>query len=151
MVTPLSIHMISAIIWVGGMFFALRMLRPSLEHLSPPDTVTLWIGVLERFFSWIRVIVLLLPATGYWMVFGEIGGFRQAGLHVYLMHTLGWIMIGLFLWIYLFPFRRMKKMAREELIPEAGMYMMRIRRLVSINMVLGMIVSTLAAVGPFIY
>ncbi|MBF0174805.1 MAG: hypothetical protein HQL83_15410 [Magnetococcales bacterium] len=150
MLTPLSIHMISAIIWVGGMIFANAVLRPAVEHLALSDRIHLWIGVLERFFSRVWIIVFLQPATGYWMVFKEMGGFQHAGFHVTLMHAMGWIMITLFVWVYFFPFRKMKSMAREELFPEAGMYMQKIRFMVRINLVLGSMVSTLAAIGPFI-
>lgn len=150
MAISLCLHLFSAMIWVGGMFFAMGMLRPAVENLVLVDKVHLWLGVLNRFFSWIRVIVILQPATGYWMVFHELGGFDHVGFHVIIMHFLGWIMILIFLWIYFFPFRHMKRMAREELFPEAGMYMLRIRGMVLANLVLGAAVSTLAVVGPFI-
>lgn len=150
MITPLSVHVFFAIIWVGGMFFAYWILRPALEHLALPERIPLWIGVLKNFFSWVWVIVILQPVTGYWMVFHEIGGFHRAGLHVIVMHALGWVMIFIFLYMYFFMFSRMKRMAREELYPEAGLYMKKVKKMVSINLVLGIVVSILAAVGPFL-
>lgn len=150
MATPLSIHLISAIIWVGGMFFAYWMLRPAMENLDLPVRVRLWVSVLERFFSWIWVIVFSQPATGYWMIFHELGGFQHVGLHIIVMQFMGWVMIALFIWVYFVPFRKMKRMVKEELFPEAGMYMLKIRRIVFINLTLGSIVSALAAVGPFL-
>ncbi|HAT50120.1 MAG: hypothetical protein HQL07_16330 [Nitrospirae bacterium] len=150
MATPLSIHLISAIIWVGGMFFAHGMLRPAMENLDLPARVRLWENVLGRFFSWIWVIVFSLPATGYWMIFHELGGFQSVGLYIIIMQILGFSMISIFLWVYFVPFCKMKRMVKEELFPEAGMCMLKIRRLVFINLTLGSIVSTLAAVGPFL-
>ncbi|MBF0415229.1 MAG: CopD family protein [Magnetococcales bacterium] len=150
MITPLSVHVVLAIVWVGGMFFAYWILRPVFDHLPLPDRISLWIGILNKFFSWVWVIVVLQPATGYWMVYHEMGGFHQAGLHVIAMHTLGWIMIAIFIYTYFSIFSRMKKMAKEELFPEAGLYMKKIKNMVSVNLVLGVIVSILATIGPFL-
>ncbi|HIJ82612.1 MAG: uncharacterized protein HW380_3957 [Magnetococcales bacterium] len=150
MAIPLSIHLISAIIWIGGMFFANWMLRPAVENLDLPAKVRLWIDVLERFFSWIWVIVFTQPATGYWMVFYELGGFHHAGMHIFLMQIVGLFMIFVFFWVYFVLFKNMKRMAKEELFPEAGMYMMKIRRMVLLNLTLGSMVSTLAVVGRFL-
>lgn len=150
MATPLSMHVMAAIIWVGGMFLAYWVLRPAMEGLDLPTRVRLWVAILERFFSWIWVIVFLQPATGYWMIVYKLGGFQQVGTHIIIMQIMGWIMIFLFVWVYLVPFGKMKKMIREELFPEAGMYLLKIRRIVFVNLTLGSIVSTLAAVGPFL-
>ncbi|MEO5328151.1 MAG: hypothetical protein H7829_07885 [Magnetococcus sp. THC-1_WYH] len=132
------------------MFLAYWVLRPAMESLDLPTKVRLWVAILERFFSWIWVIVFLQPATGYWMIVHELGGFKNSGNHIIIMQIMGWIMIILFIWVYLVPFGKMKKMIKEELYPEAGMYMLKIRRIVLINLTLGSIVSTLAAVGPFL-
>ncbi|MBF0132512.1 MAG: hypothetical protein HQL75_08005 [Magnetococcales bacterium] len=132
------------------MFLAYWVLRPAMESLDLPTKVRLWVAILERFFSWIWVIVFLQPATGYWMIVHELGGFKNAGTHIIIMQIMGWTMIILFIWVYLVPFGKMKKMIKEELYPEAGMYMLKIRRIVLINLTLGSIVSTLAAVGPFL-
>ncbi|MEJ2181584.1 MAG: hypothetical protein P8Y28_14415, partial [Gammaproteobacteria bacterium] len=71
----LSIHMLASIIWVGGMFFAYMFLRPvAAEMLEPPVRLQLWSAVFARFFKWVWPIVILLPATGYWMIFSNWDG-----------------------------------------------------------------------------
>ncbi|WP_343074980.1 hypothetical protein [sulfur-oxidizing endosymbiont of Gigantopelta aegis] len=46
-----TLHLLSAVIWVGGMFFAHMILRPSaVEQLEPPQRLPLWVAVFGRFF-----------------------------------------------------------------------------------------------------
>ena len=73
------------------MFFAYMVLRPSLGILEPPQRPALWNTVFPRFFAWVWVAVIVLPATGYAMVFAAFGGFADAGVHVHVMHALGWV------------------------------------------------------------
>ena len=105
----ISLHLLAAVVWVGGMFFAHQVLRPvAVQQLEPPQRLPLWVGVFNRFFPWVWVIVVLLPVTGYWMVFGVFGGMASVGLHVHLMQGLGWLMILLYLHVYFGPFRKLK-------------------------------------------
>ena len=61
----LPIHILSAVIWVGGMVFAHFMLRPAALALEPPLRLPLFRRVFERFFPAVWVIVVLLLATGF--------------------------------------------------------------------------------------
>ena len=46
----ISLHGISAVIWVGGMFFAYMALRPvAASLLAPPERLNLWSKTLGRF------------------------------------------------------------------------------------------------------
>ena len=44
-----AFHVVAAVIWVGGMFFALLVLRPSTGPLDPPTRLALWQRVLRAF------------------------------------------------------------------------------------------------------
>ena len=46
----LTIHVLSAVVWVGGMFFALLVLRPAVGPLEPAVRLALWRRVFARFF-----------------------------------------------------------------------------------------------------
>ena len=49
----LVLHILSAVVWVGGMFFAYMFLRPvAAMRLEPPMRLTLWVGVFQKFFPW---------------------------------------------------------------------------------------------------
>jgi uncharacterized membrane protein len=94
MPTLIALHLLAAVVWVGGMFFAYMALRPvAATLLEPPQRLPLWTQTFMRFFPWVWLSILLLTATGYVMVLGVFGGMGAVGLHVHLMQGLGWIMI----------------------------------------------------------
>ena len=46
------VHLLSIVVWVGGMFFAYVILRPSAaDILQPPERLRLWDKVFSRFFN----------------------------------------------------------------------------------------------------
>ncbi|MBF0127226.1 MAG: hypothetical protein HQM02_08435 [Magnetococcales bacterium] len=149
MAFAITLHFLAAVVWVGGMFFALLILRPASLDLDLPTRVGLWARVLRRFVPVVWGAVLLLPATGYWMIGHALGGLAGAGHHVLIMQILGWTMILLFLLLFWRGFLPMRRMARELLIPEAGLYIERIRAIIQINLVLGIIVICVATAGRF--
>ena len=81
----LILHALSAVVWVGGMFFALQALRPAAVVLEPGPRLLLWSRVLRRFFAWVIAAIVLLLASGYAMVLGVLGGFSGIALHIQLM------------------------------------------------------------------
>ena len=90
----LSIHMLASIIWVGGMFFAYMFLRPvAAEMLEPPIRLQLWSAVFARFFKWVWPIIILLPITGYLMIFKNWDGFQFVTMDIHLMHAIGLLMV----------------------------------------------------------
>ncbi len=65
----IALHVLSAVIWVGGMFFAYMAMRPAVvEVVEPAQRGALWCHTLTRFFRWVWAAVALLLITGYWMV-----------------------------------------------------------------------------------
>ena len=72
----LIVHILSAVVWVGGMFFAHQVLRPAAAMLETGPRLELWSNVLSRFFAWVIAAIILLLASGYALVFGIYGGFR---------------------------------------------------------------------------
>ncbi|MEO5363763.1 MAG: CopD family protein [Magnetococcus sp. DMHC-8] len=145
----LTIHVLAAVIWVGGMFFAHLFLRPAALLLTTEQRVDLWYATLSRFFPWIWGIVVLLPLTGYALTYTAFGSLAQAGRHVLIMQWLGWTMIALFAITFFAFYRNMARMVRKRLIPEAGLYLNRIRRVVSINLILGLCTIVIAATGRY--
>ncbi|MBF0178462.1 MAG: CopD family protein [Magnetococcales bacterium] len=144
-----ALHLLAAMAWVGGMTFALLILRPAAGTLDMPMRVALWSRVLNRFIPLVWVAVITLPATGYWMIFQGFGGFVALGLHIHVMQAAGWVMIGLFLLAYFRGFLPMHRMLRELLIPEAGLYIERLRRIMQVNLVLGILVLSVAGAGRY--
>ena len=142
-----SLHVLSAIVWVGGMFFAVVILRPAAGKLEPPDRLPLWQRVFGGFFPWVWIAVVLLLATGYWMIFGQWGGFAELPLHVHIMHTIGWIMVLIYLHLWFGPYKRFKAALGAGEPPKAAANLNQIRWIVTTNLVLGLITAIIGASG----
>ena len=145
----LILHGLSAVIWVGGMFFAHQALRPAAASLEPGPRLLLWRGVLGRFFAWVIAAIVLLLASGYTLVFAVFGGFARVGVHVHLMQAIGILMMLLFFHLYFAPWRRFRLAVAREDWGEGGRQLGQIRRIVTINLVLGLIVVAIGSSGRY--
>ena len=143
----IAIHAIGATVWVGGMFFAYIVLRPSLGAFEPQQRITLWSDVFSHFFIWVWIAVIALPVSGYVLVFKYFGGFGSAGVHVHIMHMLGLVMIGLFLLLYFAPYRHFRDGVTAKDWASAARHLNNIRRIVGINTILGLITVIVGASG----
>ncbi|MCH8078886.1 MAG: CopD family protein [Proteobacteria bacterium] len=150
MALAVTLHLLAAVIWVGGMFFAYMALRPVAGSLlEPPVRQTLWAGVFKRFFPWVWLSIVVLLGTGFWMIFAELGGMANVGLHVHIMLLLGILMMLLFMHIYFGPFRRLKQAVEENNWETGGAKLNQIRLLIKINLILGLLVVIVATIGRY--
>jgi uncharacterized membrane protein len=149
MIPALAVHVLAAMVWVGGMFFAHQVLRPAATTLDLPLRLPVWSRVFERFFLWVIAAIVLLLASGYAMVFGSWGGFRGLPLYVNLMQALGIIMVLLFLHLYFAPWRRFRNAVARRDWAEGGRQLGQIRMIVTINLMLGLIVVAIGGSGPY--
>ncbi|MDG0996578.1 MAG: CopD family protein [Gammaproteobacteria bacterium] len=141
----MTLHGISAVIWVGGMFFAYVALRPAAATvLAPAERLTLWSQTLQRFFVWVWLAVILLPLTGYWMIFSFFNGFASVGLHVHLMQALGLVMILIYLHVFFAPYQKLRRAVKAENFPEGAKSLAQIRQLVGLNLLIGLVVLVIA-------
>lgn len=147
MQTALVLHLLGTIVWVGGMFFAHMALRPAAnELLEPAQRLPLLYRTLSGFFPWVWASMVLILGSGYWIFLGLWAG--QAGLYVHLMQGIGLIMVGVFVYIYFLPFRKMGQALAKGNFPLAGTRMALIRQLIGTNLILGLIATTVGA-GKF--
>jgi uncharacterized membrane protein len=147
----IALHVLSAVVWVGGMFFAYMAMRPAVvEVIDASQRGALWCATLARFFQWVWVAVILLLVTGYWMIFSVFGGMAGAGLHIHLMQGLGIVMVLLYFHVYFAPFRRLKQAVANQDPQEGGRQVGRIRKLVGTNLILGLIVVVIGAGGRYL-
>ncbi|MGH8399181.1 MAG: CopD family protein, partial [Gammaproteobacteria bacterium] len=103
-----ALHVLSAVIWVGGMFFAYVTLRPALAEHTALARAHLWSAVFRRFFPWVWACIAALLVTGFYLIFGAFGGFKQVPPFVNLMLALGIIMMLLFAHVYFAVYRRLR-------------------------------------------
>ncbi len=147
----ITLHVLSAALWVGGMFFAHQILRPVVvTQLEPTARLKQWVGVFNRFFPWVWLFVLLLPATGYWLIFQLYGGMGSVGWHIHIMQGLGWVMILIYMHLFFAPFKRLKEAVIIEQWPEAGKQLNQIRRMVGLNLILGLAIIAVATGGRLV-
>jgi uncharacterized membrane protein len=145
----LIVHIAAAVVWVGGMFFALLVLRPATGPLDAAPRLQLWSRVLERFFAWVIAAIVLLLASGYGMVFGVFGGFGGVGLHVQIMQGTGILMMLLFFHLYFAPWRRFKAALAQSDNAAAARQLNQIRWIVALNLALGLITVAVGSSGRY--
>ena len=143
----LTLHVLAAVVWVGGMFFAYMVLRQSVGPLEPAVRFALWHRIFHRFFPWVWVSIILLLLSGYGMLFLYFGGFVAAPLHIYVMQATGIVMMLLFLHLFFAPWRRFGHAVERKAFSEAAKELGQIRRIVAINLVLGILTVIVGASG----
>ena len=95
----IALHLLAAVVWVGGMFFAYLVLRPSAGPLPSEARLQLWQRVFSRFFPLVWASIIVLLGSGYGMIFVYLGGFAGVPLYVNVMQAIGILMMMLFLHI----------------------------------------------------
>ncbi|NND89344.1 MAG: hypothetical protein HKN42_00670 [Granulosicoccus sp.] len=145
----IALHGLAATLWIGGMFFAYVILRPTVAQMEPHRRLGLWSGVFQRFFPWVWVSVLVLLLSGYWLVFMAFGGFATSPVHVHIMHALGWLMVALFVYLYFKPYPLLRKSVESEDWPAAGAALNRVRHIVLVNLVLGLVLMVIVLAGRY--
>ena len=145
----LTAHILAAIIWIGGMFFAHMVLRPSAGALEPATRLALWERVLGRFFRWVWLSIAALLLSGFAMVFIGYGGFAVLPANISLMMTVGVVMAAIFAYIYFVPWPQLRRGVATADWPGAERSISGIRRLVGLNLLLGLATVVLAAAGAY--
>ena len=148
----LTLHILASITWVGGMFFAYMAMRPAAAQiLEPPQRLPLWVATFQRFFPWVWASIILLPATGYWMILSPsaFDGFENVRAYVHIMQGLGIAMIAIFLHVFFAPYQRLGRAVTASNWPEAGKQLNQIRQMILINLILGLITIVIATGGAY--
>jgi uncharacterized membrane protein len=145
----IALHVLAVVVWVGGMFFAYVVLRQSAGPLPSETRLALWHRVFRRFFPWVWSSIVVLLASGYGMMFLYFGGFAGAGLYIHVMQGIGIVMMMLFIHLFFVPWRRFSDAMEKRHFPEAAKYLAQIRRVVSANLVLGLLTIIVGASGRF--
>lgn len=145
----LVLHVLAVVVWVGGMFFAHQVLRPSVGLLEPAPRLELWRRILGRFFAWVFVAIILLLITGFGMIFSIFGGFGRLAGYVQLMMGLGILMMLVFLHLYFAPWRRFRAAVARQDWAQGRRQLDQIRWIVTVNLVLGLVTIAVAAGGGY--
>ncbi|WP_297369202.1 hypothetical protein [Acidocella sp.] len=133
----LSLHLIAAISWIGGVFLIDLFLVPALRrHIAEPAVrLTLVHGLFRVFFGWVWLAGAVLLVTGFIMIF-RLGGFGVLNEAMWEMVTGGSLMVALALYVFFGPFLALGRAVHMADWPAAARAAGRIRWLSSVNLVL---------------
>lgn len=141
----LFLHLLGVVVWVGGMFFSHVCLRPAMSELSPQLRLPLWEPVLSRFFTWIAISALVVLLSGMYLL-TRFGG-ASAPWQMNAMAGLGIIMMLVFGHVRFAMFPRLRRAVQAERWPEGARALNGIRRMVTVNLVLGLLTIGLGVFG----
>jgi len=146
MTLSLFLHVLSVIVWVGGMFFAYMALRPvAAAVLEPPQRLMLWTGVFGKFFPWVWAAVALILASGLHML--VVFGGMAAPLYALAMLALGVAMMLIFGHVFFSPYKKLKRAIGEQNWKAGGAALAQIRMLIGINLSLGLLTIAVVFIG----
>ncbi len=142
------LHLISAIVWMGGMTFMLFALRPSILAVMEPQPRARLMGeVWQRFFAMVAVAVLVLFASGTYLYTATFKAAKAAGaatgaggsvpLGWNLMLVIGMLMFLIFGHIYFAGLRKFKRAVAAAEWPTVAKVAGQIHTMVVVNFVLG--------------
>jgi uncharacterized membrane protein len=144
MTIALFLHLLSDVIWIGGMFLAYVAVRPAVvEVLEAPQRLRLWTGIFRRFFPWVWAAVIVILGSGFLMI-GQMGAVPS---YVIVMTVIGIVMSLIFLHLYFAPFGRLKRAVAAEDWKAGGAALNQIRMLVATNLTLGLINVAVGVLG----
>jgi uncharacterized membrane protein len=129
------LHLLCAVLWVGGMFFAFVVLRPSLMAIDAPQRMLLQTQVHSKFFRVIWFAMPLVLASGLLMLWLR-GGMAYVTWPIHAMLALGLVMTGVFLAIVFGPYRKFRRTIDRS---RMAANLSTIRNLVGINLILGLV------------
>lgn len=140
------LHVLSIIVWIGGMVYTLMFLRPSVVSLEPPLRVKLMHDVLGRFFKAVLLLSSVAVLSGFWMV-GRVAkqAVQAGGSYTWptawvVMAVLGVIMFLIFAHIRFALYKRLQRAVAAADWPSGGVALEQIRLWVSVNLVVGIVI-----------
>jgi len=145
----IALHVLAAIIWVGGMFLAFLAVRPALAELDTKHRARVWAAIFRRFFPWVWASVVTLLATGFYLAIISFDSLASAPAFVHVMMGLGIVMMAIFAYVFFVPYPQLKTAVQTGSEPSAIHAMVRIRLAMAVNLVLGLIVVLDALLGGY--
>ncbi len=135
-----ALHLLCAVLWVGGMFFAYAVLRPSMLAIEPPQRMLLHTRVFKRFFLVIWHAMPVILISGFAML-GLRWDMATAPWQINAMMGLGLLMSAVFLAIFFGPYRQFRRTTDRNRMASS---LDSIRKLIGLNLILGLVTVIVA-------
>ena len=136
-------HLLSIIVWIGGMVFAHFFLRPAVATMEAPQRVRLMHDVLGRFFKAVLYAAGLTLVSGLWMIARvakqtvQAGGSFQMPIEWTVMAALGIVMVLIFGHIRFALYKKLDRAVTAADWIAGGAALVSIKLWVGINIALG--------------
>ncbi len=141
-----TVHVLSTIVWIGGMAFTHFFLHPAATRLEAPVRLRLMCDILSRYFQAVLVASLLTLASGVWML-GRVakqavqsGGSFEMPLAWIVMAAFGVVMVTIFMYIRFVLHKRLVSAVTASDWTAGGTALAQIRRCTAVNLGLGLVV-----------
>jgi uncharacterized membrane protein len=148
-----TLHLLSIILWVGGMIFMLFFLRPVVDRMEAPQKLGLMRDVLRRFFGAVLAAIVTALVSGVGMMVLYAGAAQSPdGARVpmpwtwMLMATLGIVMMAIFGHIRYVLYPRLHRAVQAQAWATGAAALASIRVWVRTNLSLGLLI-VLCVVG----
>jgi uncharacterized membrane protein len=148
-----AIHVLSIIVWLGGMIFVTFFLRPALSGLDVQTRIKFMHDVLGRFFKAVLVLSLTVVISGFWLM-GRVakqtvqaGGQWSTPVEWLVMAVLGVAMFAIFGHIRFALYKRLSTALAANDWPAGGAALAAIRQWVTINLCLGFVIVLVVLIG----
>ena len=151
-----TIHLLSIIVWIGGMVFAHFFLRPAVATLEAPERVRLMHAVLGRFFNAVLVAGGLALGSGLWMMGRIARQTVQAGakfnlpLEWMVMTVLGVAMLAIFGYTRFALYPRLTRAVTAAAWPAGNAALASIRTSLMVNLAMGVVIVAVTLLGASI-
>ena len=148
-----AVHLLAVVGWVGGMFFTLVCLRPSLRLLEAPARLRFAADVLGRFLTIVNIAIAFVLGSGLAMLWLAYGEARAPGLSFNMpldwmaMIAIGLVMMAIFGYLRGVMFKRLDRAVRAEDWPAGAAAYEPIPGWVVVNLVLGVIIIVVMRLG----
>src|SRR3984957_10604654 len=135
-----ALHLLCAVLWVGGMFFAYVVLRPSMAAIEAPQRMLLHTQVFRKFFLVVWHAMPLILISGFAMI-GLRWDMATAPWQIQAMMGLGLLMAAVFLAIVFGPYRQFRRTTDRNRMASS---LDTIRKLIGVNLILGLVTVIVA-------
>jgi uncharacterized membrane protein len=145
-----AVHQIGAIVWIGSLFFVRLVLLPSTGALKRPmSRMRVRLQAYKRLFRWGWVGLLIVWGSGLWSL--KIMEPAMLPTHVLMMAGMAAAMVLLHLVGFFAFYLNMAAAVEEDRLIRAAKNNYWMRKLIWINLLLGLAATVLGASGAYLF
>lgn len=142
-----ALHQLGIVILIGGMFFLLLVLRPASRDMGTgEERLLVYSHFFKHLFRWLWFALLLLWVSGVGKIF--LSGYHHLPLQVRVMAGAGALMTLFTLLAHFAFYYQMDEAMAAEHLPRAAKRGSRVRKIMAVNLLIGLVVVVLGVFGP---